>query len=143
MKNSYTAAIVIALATLATSQAMAAYTPTDARDSKDDITGMTFREIAAGVNAARSGVYSKTRDQVRAEAVAAQRSRDAGDTKIDGTGGMTARQIAADVAVARSGVYSKTREQVRAEAVAAQRSRDARDNKDDLTGMTYREMSGS
>jgi hypothetical protein len=142
MKNSYTAAIVIALATLATSQAMAAYTPTDARDNKDDLTGMTFREIAAGVNAAKSGVSGKTREQVRAEAVSAQRSLDAGDTKVSNTGGMTSRQVAAGVAAARSGVYSKTREQVRAEAVAA-RSHDARDNKDDLTGMTYREMSGS
>lgn len=143
MKTSYTAAIVLALASLATTQAMAAFTPTDARDTKDDLTGMTYREIADGVNAARSGVYSKTREQVRAEAIAAQRSRDAGDTKIEGTGGMTARQIATGVEAAKSSVHSKTRAQVRAEAVAAQRSRDARDTKDDLTGMTYREMSGS
>lgn len=143
MKTSYTAAIVLALASLATSQAMAAYTPTDARDTKDDITGMTYREIADSVNAARSGVYSKTREQVRAEAVAAKRSLDASDAVIENTGGMTAREITAGVATAKSGVYSKTRAQVRAEAVAAQRSRDARDTKDDLTGMTYREMSGS
>ena len=45
MKTSYTAAIVLALASLATSQAMAAYTPTDARDNKDDITGMTYNPL--------------------------------------------------------------------------------------------------
>lgn len=143
MKTAYTAAIVLALASLATSQAMAAYTPTDARDTKDDITGMTYREIAAGVNAGKSGVYSKTREQVRADAVAAQHSVDAGDTKIGNTGGMTARQIATSVEAAKSGVHTKSRAQVRAEAVTAQRSRDARDSKDDITGMTYRELSGS
>lgn len=143
MKTSYTAAIVLALATLATSQAMAAGTPTDASDNKDDISGMTYREIAAGVNAAKSGVSSKTRDQVRAEVIAAQGSQDATDTKIGNTGGMSARQVAAGVAAAKSGVSGKTRDQVRAEAVAAQSSRDARDNKDDLTGMTYRELAGN
>jgi hypothetical protein len=58
MKTTYTAAIALALVTLVTGQAMAANIPAEA----------------------------KTRAQVRAEAVAAQRSLDARDTKDEFTG---------------------------------------------------------
>lgn len=133
MKTTYTAAIVIAIASLAAGQAMA--------DTTDPITGMTHSELSAAVEAAKSGVHTKTSAQVRAEAVAAQRSLDARDTK-DPITGMSHRQLSAAIDAAQSGVYTKTRAQVRAEVVAAQRSLDARDTKDSITGMSYREMFG-
>lgn len=142
MKTSYTAAIALALATLATSQTMAANIPADTRDTMDFRTGMTYRELFAGVDAAKSGVYNKTRDQVRGEAVVVQHSRDARDAK-ETFSGMSFREIATGVEAARSGVYSKTREQVRDEAVAAARNRDARDAKVSFTGMSAREMFGN
>jgi hypothetical protein len=105
MKTTYTAAIALALVTLVTGQAMAANIPAeaktraqvraeavaaqrslDARDTKDEFTGMSYREMSAVAEAAKSGVYTKTRAQVRAEAVAAQRSLDARDTKDEFTG---------------------------------------------------------
>jgi hypothetical protein len=111
MKTTYTAAIALALATLVTGHAMAANIPADgktraqvraevvaarssldARDTKDDITGMSPREMFGEVGATKSGLYSKTRAQVRAEAIAARSSLDARDTKDDITG-MSPREM--------------------------------------------------
>ena len=90
MKTTYTAAIVIALATLASGQAMA-FSKASA-EATEPMTGMTFRNISANAAAANTGVSSQTRAQVRAEAVAAQRSRDSRDTKEPMTG-LTYREL--------------------------------------------------
>ena len=111
MKTTYTAAIALALVTLVTGQAMAANIPAeaktraqvraeaiaarsglDARDTKDNITGMSYREIFGEIGATTAGVNSKTRAQVRAEAIAARSSLDARDTK-DTITGMSYREM--------------------------------------------------
>jgi hypothetical protein len=114
MKTTYTAAIVLALATLVAGQAIAADIQAD----------------------------GKTRAQVRAEVIAARSSLDARDTK-DPVSGMTFRESSAGLDAAKAGVSDKTRAQVRAEAIAARSSLDARDTKDPITGVSYREMFGN
>jgi hypothetical protein len=92
MKTTYTAAIVIALATLASGQAMA-FSKASA-EATDPMTGMTFRQISADADAdaARAGVSGKTRAQVRADVQDARRNADSRDTKEPMTG-MTFREL--------------------------------------------------
>ena len=139
MKTTYTAAIVLALATLVTGQAMA-FSKASA-EATDPMTGMTFRQISADADAAKAGVSGKTRAQVRAEVQDARRNADSRDTKEPMTG-MTFREILADADVAKAGVSGKTRAQVRAEVQDARRNADSRDTKEPMTGITFRELSG-
>ena len=139
MKTTYTAAIVLALATLVSGQAMAGITPGEA---KETTTGITFRALSTGVQAAKSGISSKTRAEVRTEVLDVRQHTDGRDNQDDITG-LTYRELSTGAAAAKTGVSSQTRAQVRAVAVTAQRSRDGRDLVEPNTGLTYRELSGS
>jgi hypothetical protein len=139
MKTTYTAAIVIALATLVSGQAMAGITPGEAKEIN---TGFTFRELSTGVQAAKSGISSKTRAEVRTEVLDVRQHTDGRDNQ-DTITGLTYREMSTGAAAAKTGVSSQTRAQVRAVAVTAQRSRDGRDLVEPNTGLTYRELSGS
>jgi hypothetical protein len=139
MKTTYTAAIVLALATLVTGQAMARIIPSEA---KETVTGVTFRELSTGVQAAKSGLSSKTRAEVRTEVLDVRKHTDGRDNQ-DSLTGLTYRELSEGAAAAKTGVSSQTRAQVRAVAVTAQRSRDGRDLVEPNTGLTYRELSGS
>lgn len=139
MKTTYTAAIVLALATLVTGQAMARIIPSEA---KETTSGITFRELSTGVQAAKAGVSGKTRAEVRTEVLDVRQHTDGRDNQ-DAISGLTYRELSTGAAAAKSGVSSQTRAQVRAAAVTAQRSRDGRDLVEPSTGLTYRELSGS
>jgi len=101
MKTSYATIITITLSALAAGYANAEYAIADHNTT---------------VSISTSG---KTRDQVRAELVEAQRS---GDIYADGDTGKKRNELRPDLYPAKAVVQGKTREQVLSELVQAQRS---------------------
>lgn len=99
MKTSYAAILAITLATLATGYANA--------------------EAAYPDNAPAATTAGKTRDQVRAELVEAQRT---GDIQAYNDSGKNLNELYPSQYPAKAVVQGKTREQVLAELVQAQRS---------------------
>lgn len=100
MKTSY-AAIIVTLSTLAAGYANAEYKVTD---------------FNTATTATTSG---KTRDQVRAELVEAQRT---GDIYASGDTGKKLNELRPDLYPTKAVAQGKTREQVLSELVQAQRS---------------------
>jgi hypothetical protein len=101
MKTSYAAILAITLSSLASGYASAEYAIPDNNAST----------IASAP--------SKTRAQVRAELVEAQRT---GDVYADGNSGKKLNELRPDLYQTKAAVQGKTREQVKAELVQAQRS---------------------
>ncbi len=135
MKNAYATSIVLAIAALAAGQAMAAGTA--GGDIVDTETGLKFSQMFPGRYEAAT-TQAKTRNEVRAEVVAARGVSNGGDV-VDTETGLKFSQIFPGRYEAAT-TQAKTRAEVRAELAAARSNSKRGDIVDSITGLKFREM---